>query len=118
MLQERTKVEQRPGESRRRWFTDEYFDLIVWFDDQGDIILFQLGYDPDGVDGLWEWRRASGLSHFQVDTGGLRPARHARTPFLVPADPPERKALVDEFAAAATELDEEIRDFVLGMLRS
>lgn len=117
-LTERTDERQRGEESHRRWFSSEYFDLIVWFNDGGDIVLFQLGYDPDGADGLLEWRPASGLSHFRVDTGGLAPARHARAPFLVPAPAPPLKPLIDGFKEAAAGLDESITDFVLGVLRS
>jgi hypothetical protein len=118
MLAEKESVRQKPGESNRRWFSDAFFDLIVWLDDSGEIILVQLSYDPDGVDGLLEWRRASGLSHFTVDTEGRRPARHARTPFLVPTSPPDIKPLVDRFAAEAGEIDHQVVDFVLGILRS
>ena len=118
MLIEKKDVQQRPGESHRRWFSDEFFDLIVWWSETEEIILFQLSYDPDGVDGLLEWRRASGLSHFRVDTGGPLPARHARTPFLVPAPAPELGPLVDQFETVAAELDPALRDFVLSTLRS
>jgi len=117
MLTEQTEVRQNPGESHRRWFSDDFFDLIVWFDDAGDIILFQLGYDPEGADGLLEWRRPSGLSHFTVDTAGRRPARHARTPFLVPAPAPDVTALVDRFKAEVGSIEPAIVDFVLGELR-
>ncbi len=117
MLTERTDVRQNPGESHRRWFSDDYFDLIVWFNESDDIILFQLGYDPDGVDGLFEWRRASGLSHVTVDAAGRRPARHARTPFLVPAPAPEMTALGDRFKAEAGAIEPEIVSFALDELR-
>jgi hypothetical protein len=118
MLREKESAKQNPGESHRRWFSDEYFDLIVWFDASGKIILFQLSYDPDGTDGLLEWRRVSGLSHFTVDTAGRRPARHARAPFLVPTPAPVLPPLVDRLAAAAVDIDTQVVDFVLGVLRS
>ena len=117
MLTEKEQARQKSGESNRRWFRDDFFDLIVWFDATGQVLLFQLSYDPDGVDGLLEWRRASGLSHFTVDTEGRRPARHARTPFLVPTPAPDTKPLVDRFAAEAVEIDARLVDFVLGELR-
>jgi hypothetical protein len=117
MLTEKEGARQTPGESHRRWFSDDFFDLIVWLDATGEVILFQLSYDPDGADGLLEWRRVGGLSHFTVDAAGRRPARHARTPFLVPTPPPVLRPLVDRFAAAATQIDPHIVDFVLGVLR-
>ena len=117
MLTERADIRQNSGESHRRWFSDDYFDLIVWFNESDDIILFQLGYDPDGVDSLFEWRPASGLSHFTVDAAGRRPARHARTPFLVPAQAPDVTALADRFNAQVGTIEPSIVDFVLDKLR-
>ena len=117
MLTELKDLEQRRDEPQRRWFRDDFFDLIVWFNDREEIVLFQLGYDPDGADGLLEWRPLSGLSHFKVDTAGRRPARHARTPFLVPAPAPELGPLVDDFEKRAGEIDPDILAFVMPILR-
>jgi len=32
MLEESEYVRQVKGEPKRRWFSDDYFDLIVWVD--------------------------------------------------------------------------------------
>ena len=36
MLRELRDVRQVPGESRRRWFASDYFNLIVWYDDDDE----------------------------------------------------------------------------------
>jgi len=38
MLVEHAHVRQIHGEGYRRWFADDYFDLIVWYDDLKNII--------------------------------------------------------------------------------
>jgi len=40
MLGEIRNVRQIEGEGTRRWFTDRYFDLIVWYDDSGSLTGF------------------------------------------------------------------------------
>ena len=37
--------ESFPGKSSRKWFSDDYFDLIVWIDLNGAVSGFQLRYD-------------------------------------------------------------------------
>lgn len=118
MLKERTDVRQRADESHRRWWVDGFFDLIVWTNDAGDVVLFQLAYDPDGADGLIEWRPASGLSHFKVDTAERKPARHARAGFLIPSDPPEDLSdVLRRFEEASGSLEAGLRAFVLDRLQ-
>ncbi len=38
MLKELEDIKQFAGEPKRRWFTDEYFDLIVWQDESAEIV--------------------------------------------------------------------------------
>ena len=38
-------VRQVPGDPRRRWFSSDDMDLIVWYDDSDAPIGFQLCYD-------------------------------------------------------------------------
>jgi hypothetical protein len=46
MLNEIANPRQIPGEGPRRWFTDSYFDLIVWYQGASSSIAgFQLCYD-------------------------------------------------------------------------
>jgi len=46
MLSENKTVRQRYGDGYRRWFLDDYFDLIIWYDDsKRNLIGFQLCYE-------------------------------------------------------------------------
>jgi len=42
MLRELSHVRQAFEEPRRRWFADDYFDLIVWVGNRSEYIGFQL----------------------------------------------------------------------------
>ena len=47
MLTEFKGVRQREEEGIRRWFFDDYFDLIIWYDNNHQIEGFQLCYDKN-----------------------------------------------------------------------
>jgi len=55
MLTEIRNARQVEGEGFRRWFTDDYFDLIVWYGDQNAMIGFQLCYDKQGKERALTW---------------------------------------------------------------
>ena len=74
-------VRQVPGEARRRWFTDENFDLMVWFNADNTIHGFELSYDKAGYEKALRWFEDVGLSHYVVDTGEQNPA-YNRSPIL------------------------------------
>ena len=63
MLWEYTKVNQIEGEPRRRWFADDFFDLIVWFDESEDIVGFQLCCDKSRQEKALTWLKHSGHIH-------------------------------------------------------
>lgn len=116
MLQE-LQVTQPRGEPSRRWFRDERFDLIVWF--EGDQILgFQLCYDRAGRERAVTWLPASGYSHDRIDSDGDRPGLHP-TRILLP-EPlnsfPHAELTLLEGAAAG--LEPALREFVLSKLRA
>lgn len=74
MFVERKNVRQIAGEGFRRWFSDQYFDLIVWYEDKaqadaGVVAGFQLCYDKKGQERALSWRWAAGFSHDLVDSG-------------------------------------------------
>lgn len=38
---------QIEGEPPRQWIADDYFDLCVWYEPNGDLFGFRLCYDKD-----------------------------------------------------------------------
>jgi hypothetical protein len=74
-------VRQVEGEARRRWFTDDDFDLMVWYHADDSVHGFELSYDKPGYEKALRWFDDAGLSHHAVDTGEQNPA-YNRSPML------------------------------------
>ncbi|MCP4402482.1 MAG: hypothetical protein GY801_34885 [bacterium] len=116
MLQEYEHVRQVEGEGRRRWFSDEFFDLIVWEDDTGTIIGFQVCYDAEYAQRALTWRRDFGYTHHRVDDGEHRPGKAKATPVLVADGLFDRQAIAAKFAQASSKISQDISRFVLNKL--
>jgi hypothetical protein len=72
---------ERSAEGRRRWFSDEEMDLIVWYDDAGTISGFELCYDKSRTERAISWKRGGRPHRFVVDDGESTPLRND-TPIL------------------------------------
>jgi hypothetical protein len=103
-------------EPNRRWFSDEDFDLIVWFADAVTIAAIQLCYDKSGAERAVTWSAGRGYGHFRVELGEESPFRN-QTPIFVTDGPFHRERILPAFAQAAAGLDPAIRCFVLTRLR-
>ena len=70
-LCENKDVRQRPGEGYRRWFLNNYFDIIVWYEKKdGDIKGFQICYEKNGREKAFTWEPKAVSSHY-VSTSGF-----------------------------------------------
>lgn len=113
MLKEYRNVRQVTGESRRRWFTDEYFDLIVWIDDEQDeIVGFQLCYDLERRQHALTWHKETGFTHHRVDDGENRPGKLKATPILVPDGTFHSQAIATKFKRASQTIEEPLATFI------
>jgi hypothetical protein len=81
MLREIRDVKQISGEPRRRWFSDENFDLIVWFEPEDRIIGFQLCYDKGIGQKALTWLKDDGYQHSRIDDGD-NPGKMKASPVL------------------------------------
>lgn len=117
MLAELANVRQIEGEHWRRWFTDRYFDLIVWLAPDGGIIGFQLCYDKEGRQRALTWKRPGRYSHTGIDDGENRPARFKQTPILVADGSFDHAAIAARFKRASREIEPIIAEFVYDRLR-
>ena len=117
MLTETPNVRQVENEHFRRWFTDEFFDLIVWIDDTGVISGFQLCYDVGRNERALTWKRDHGYHHNGVDSGEDGPGIGKMTPILVADGEFNRHTIVSRFIAEAIEIDPDIYEFVVEKLR-
>ena len=112
MLKEITYVRQIAGEPRRRWFEDEYFDLIVWFDAQDAIVEFELCYDKPKNQRALRWERPHAYSHFRVDDGEHHAGRGKASPILLRDPRFDREKVLARFELESTGLEEGISRLV------
>ena len=103
MLQE-IPVTQADREPRRRWFTDDYFDLVVWLSDTAAVVAFELCYDRPRAERSVTWSSDHGYGHFRVDTSETTPTR-SRTPILVSDGSFPKEQVVAGFTEASDTLD-------------
>ena len=91
---------------------DDYFDLIVWYQANGQIHGFQLCYDKRGHERALTWTHSDGFWHSSIDAGESNPANNA-TPVLMGGGTFPIQRVKDEFLARSISLSEEIRALVL-----
>ncbi len=115
MLTELKKVSQIPGEPKRRWFCDDYFDLIVWYSKDDDIIGFQLCYDKDQNERALTWKNSSDYTHYRVDDGESRLCPKG-IPILVSDGMFDHDELVDRFLKESSAIEKGLSKFVYNKL--
>jgi hypothetical protein len=115
MLYEIKDVKQQPGEPKKRWFTDEYYDLFVWYDDQDQISSFQLTYDKGHEERALTWSRRGGFRHTGVDTGEDSPIE-SRSPVLVTDGIFDAAVEAERFKEESEEIDPHVARFVYSRL--
>lgn len=113
MLREIPNVRQVPGEGKRRWFTDLYFDLIVWYSDDGTISGFQLCYDKQEHERAFTWRKGHQCIHEAIDSGE-QPGHSKMSPILGGASPVPEACVEERFFHESADIDD--RDIVLLVL--
>ena len=118
MLREEKNVRQTPGEPPRRWFADEFFDLIVWLEPDGQVWGFQLCYDRGYAPRALTWIKAKGYTHDGIDDGEAGSGAFKGSPILVQDGLFDAKTIGARLAAAAGELPPEYRAVILEKINS
>lgn len=99
----------------RRWFSDDYFDLIVWYDRKGRAVGFQLCYDKKGDERAVTWREGKQPTHERIETGEQSPLKN-RTPILVPDGMVPYDELMNRFQERAATIEKTIFELVMQKL--
>ncbi len=105
-----------PEKSNRRWFSDNYFDLIVWIDQNGSISGFQLCYDKYKKERALTWTARNGFNHERVDDGESNPSKNL-TPILIPDGICPTQEIIELFLLRSVEIDPQLRSFVVDKIR-
>ena len=114
MLVEKKDVRQIPGEGERRWFTDNYFDLIVWYEET-QVIGFQLCYDKGGLERALTWHRPHRFLHTRIDDGES-PFAFKMSPVLVQDGVFDPGRVSEKFRRASAGIDPRVAALVLERL--
>jgi hypothetical protein len=111
MLHEIKDVRQIEGEGIRRWFTDNYFDLIIWFDYNYEILGFQLCYAKEKGERALTWRVNNSYHHDKVDDGEF--ARNMkRTPILTADGIFDKNTIAEIFKRESKKIEPELAQYV------
>jgi len=103
-------VHQKTGDPFRRWFSDNYFDLIIWYNDEKEIIGFQLCYDIKENEKAITYSDGK-FSHNKIDQGEDNPSKN-RTPILVADGIFDELKVLPKFEESAKNLENEIKEYV------
>lgn len=116
MLTEYKEVQQIEGEPKRRWLSDDFFDLIVWFSGENLMLGFQLCYDMAGNQRALTWKRPDAYFHQRIDDGEGRPGKHKATPILVPDGRFDHTVIAAKFRKESVDIEPAIAKFILNIL--
>ena len=111
MLQEIDPVKQNKGEFLRKWFEDDLFDLIVWYDEDQAIIGFQLCYDKSGNEHALTCLMGKGYSHHRIDTGE-KSVWEQKAPILRPDGAFPHQRVLESFLERSNAIDSRIAEYV------
>ncbi len=116
MLKEYKDVRQEKN-SYRRYFTDAYFDLFIWYDKkEGHLIGFQLCYDKGRYSRALTWEVDKGFSHDRIDEGEDGKGVIKRTPILVPDGIFNTQRIALLFKKSSKLLENSISDLIYNKL--
>jgi hypothetical protein len=118
ILEEVDNPRQRAGEPRRRWFAADDLDLIVWVDDRGRPIGFQLCYGRRRAERALTWTPEQGYRHTAIDDGERGGLGYKAAPILVPDGPLDARGLERRLREAGGRLPADVGAFVLERLRA
>jgi hypothetical protein len=116
-MKEHLNVRQIPGESKRRWFQSENFDLIVWLSEDNGFSGFELCYDKQRTEHSISWSKSRGFVHMSVDDGEQRPGKYKASPVLTADGRFDGQRVYSAFLKASTAIPREVAVFVLTALR-
>ncbi len=117
-LVEHKGVRQRPDEGFRRWFVNDFFDVIVWYESAaGELVGFQLCYNRNKVERAFTWHRNKRSSHYvsSGDDGRGRPWK--ATAILYGDAGPVPEEVILRLQEERGELDDSLLDMITKSVR-
>ncbi|MBN1898885.1 MAG: hypothetical protein JW827_08920 [Spirochaetes bacterium] len=119
MLKELKYISQIPDQGFRKWFEDDFFDLVVWYHSKqssNTIEGFQLCYDKPNNEHAFTWFRKHGYMHNRIDDGEIV-GSYKMTPVLVSDGVVPIKKIIAEFDKRSQNMDKKVRQLVMKKLK-
>ncbi len=110
-------VKQVPSEPDRRWFEDDFFDLLIWENEVGEIVEFQLCYDKRHDQHALTWKKQSGYMHNKVDDGENNPGKYKASAMLIPDGIFDFETIAEKFKRNSKDMDSNVSLFVYGKIK-
>jgi hypothetical protein len=118
MLREHDHVRQIPGETHRRWFFSDDFDLIVWQEPGGPLEGFQLCYrEGPQQERALTWTLSGGYCHERLDDGEPGGMGFKMSPILLPDGVFEKEKVISRFRVDASSLEPELAREIVRILQ-
>lgn len=118
MLREISYVKQERKKDRKRWFTDDDWDVFVWNRPDGSFSGFQLCYDKTGYQRALTWMDGEAPAHTAVrETNGHAGTHDHSSPLLVADGSADIPSLVEQFRDVSAKIDADVRNHITGKLR-
>jgi len=112
MLTEYSAVRQDEGIFKKRWFGDDFFDLILWQDEEGDIVRFELCYDKEQNEHAITWRKEAGFAHLKVDDGEGETGKYKMSPILIADGIFNNKKIAERFFSESKSIENNLSQFI------
>ena len=107
------------GEGYRRLFTDEFFDLYIWYDRKdGEPTGFQLNYSVRDDPHSLTCSMGGSCTHARIDEGEDAPGHFKGTPILVSDGVFEKDPVLERFRAASLKLDTKMRSVIIEAIKN
>ena len=117
MLREILYVKQERKKDRKRWFTDEDWDVYVWVRGDGSFSGFQLCYDKSERQRALTWMDGSEPTHAAVDEDESGLAGEMRAPLLVADGTFDVRGVARRFWQVSSEIDQQVRNHIIIKLK-
>jgi hypothetical protein len=118
MLKEVLNVKQIPGEPVRRWYSSPSLDMFLWYDEDKNIIQFQICYDKGPREKALTWHHQNGISHHAVDDGENQSFRMKSTPIMLNDSDYDAEKIAADFEELAGDMEYKTANFVLSHIQS
>jgi len=118
VLREISFVKQERRADRKRWFTDDDWDVYVWNRADGSFSGFQLCYDKTGYQRAFTWMEGQAPAHTAIlehsNSGGTH---DQSSPLLVSDGTADIRGLATSFWQVSRDIDPRVRNHVAAKLR-